>query len=391
MTDELIADLRAVLLHWHNTAYLETHPLAKRASHQAEHSNSSYAQTLRHVLRVAIEALQPCTNLPPDSPEARPYEILCRHYIGRQSIRQVALDLNIGERQAYRELQSAVEALAQIVQESVEDSPAELDGQTEPQVCEEIERLAGCSQEVNLVNLLEEAGASAQQLAHGRGIGILIASSIPTIRVVTNRVMLRQAILNLLSHVVRNHDGSQLVVNVTRDEETAHIRLVYAPQCVYDPSQPGEPYAVSAHLFQILGVSYQQTRSGNQTEFHISMPLAHESSVLLVDDNDGLITLFTRYLQHSRYRVYSTSRVDEALVVLQSAHPDALIVDIMMPDHDGWEFIEKVYSVADPQPRIVVCSIINDPELAIALGADAFLHKPVTSANLLQTLDILLA
>jgi CheY-like chemotaxis protein len=391
MANELIADLRAVLLHWHNSAYLETHPLARRIHRQMKHSHSSGAQTLRHVLRIAIEALQPCTSLPPHSPEARPYEILCRHYIGRQSIRQVALDLNIGERQAYRELQSAVEALAQIVQKSIGDGLAGSNTQTSPKVHEEIERLAGYSHEVNLVHLLEEVGASVQLLAHARGISIRIESSASTIQVVTNRVMLRQAMLNLLSYVVQNHSGSQLVISIAQNKEAACIRLAYAPQGTHDPSQPDQPLAVSARLFQTLGASYQPIRSGSQTEFHISLPLTHENSVLIVDDNDGLITLFTRYLRHSRYRVYGASRVGEALTVLQSARPDALVVDIMMPDHDGWEFIEKVYSMVNPQPRIVVCSIINDPELALALGADAFLHKPVTSAHLLQTLDTLLA
>jgi CheY-like chemotaxis protein len=40
---------------------------------------------------------------------------------------------------------------------------------------------------------------------------------------------------------------------------------------------------------------------------------------------------------------------------------------------------------------VIICSIINDPKLALALGADAFLHKPVDRARLLQALASVLS
>lgn len=391
---DVVAELRSVLAHWHNTPYLENHPLTRRIGPKTDGRGSSRAQALRRMLRLAIEMLQPIADLPPNSPEARPYEILCRRYIARQSVPQIALDLGIGERQAYRELRSAVEALARILQDRGDDNqpPGLFDGHG-AKVREEVERLATArNREVDMAELLGEVVGSAQQLARDRGINIQVMTEEPGVRVAANRVMLRQAVLNLLSHMVRNHKGDQLVVWLGRAEDSACIRFAYHPPAFTNLSRPDEPYGVSKQLFESLGAQFTRDQLDDGTiDLSVRIPLAREPIVLIVDDNEGMTTLLTRYLQHSAYRAHSANSFDKALEVLNRVQPDVVIIDVMMPEHDGWELMESLRTtVPGSKARVIVCSIINDPELATALGSDAFLHKPVTRQGLLLALGSVL-
>ena len=78
--------------------------------------------------------------------------------------------------------------------------------------------------------------------------------------------------------------------------------------------------------------------------------------------------------------------------MLDRIHPDVVILDVMMPGRDGWEVLQTLRrSEAGAEARVLVCSIINDPQLAKALGANGFLHKPVDRASLLQALDRLIS
>jgi CheY-like chemotaxis protein len=59
----------------------------------------------------------------------------------------------------------------------------------------------------------------------------------------------------------------------------------------------------------------------------------------------------------------------------------------MMPEMDGWEFLQRLR--ARPQTAatpVIVCSVINDPELAYSLGASLFLPKPIGRDDVLVAL-----
>ena len=74
--------------------------------------------------------------------------------------------------------------------------------------------------------------------------------------------------------------------------------------------------------------------------------------------------------------------------MLPRVRPDVVILDVMMPDRDGWELLQTLRThEPEKATRVIICSVIKDPDLAFALGADGFLHKPVDRAQLLQALE----
>jgi DNA-binding response OmpR family regulator len=83
----------------------------------------------------------------------------------------------------------------------------------------------------------------------------------------------------------------------------------------------------------------------------------------------------------------ATASGRQALAWLTKIRPDAVILDIMLPDLDGWEILQRLK--ADPATRsvpVMVVSIVDDRQLGLALGAIDYLVKPVSRDLLLEAL-----
>jgi CheY-like chemotaxis protein len=122
--------------------------------------------------------------------------------------------------------------------------------------------------------------------------------------------------------------------------------------------------------------------------FTLDLPVTSTRTVLVIDDNPDLAELFRTYLTGTRYRAVQARTVPLALRLASELHPDIITLDVLMPSQDGWQILQLLR--ANPALRdvpIVVCSIVPERPLAISLGADAFLTKPVTAQSLLSTLE----
>ena len=112
--------------------------------------------------------------------------------------------------------------------------------------------------------------------------------------------------------------------------------------------------------------------------------------MLVVDDNDDVLELFRRYLVPHGYHVLTARSVPEALELAERIHPYAITVDLMLPGQDGWDLLQILLNRSDTrQIPIIVCSVLKQKELALSLGATAFLEKPVTEEMLLSSLSAL--
>jgi CheY-like chemotaxis protein len=107
----------------------------------------------------------------------------------------------------------------------------------------------------------------------------------------------------------------------------------------------------------------------------------------VIDDHQGLIDLFGRYLEGSDYQLLSARTVREGLQIAQRELPDIVVLDVMMPTEDGWTALQRLRnSEQTSHLPVIICSVIDDPELAYSLGAVYHLPKPVSRAQLLEAL-----
>ncbi len=103
------------------------------------------------------------------------------------------------------------------------------------------------------------------------------------------------------------------------------------------------------------------------------------TSVLVVDDEDGIRQALTRFLTRLGYDVQAASNAKEALELLPAHHPQAMLCDIRMPETSGVELLPKVLA-QDPDLAVLMLTAIDEPRTAIEclkLGAYDYLIKPV--------------
>jgi CheY-like chemotaxis protein len=252
----------------------------------------------------------------------------------------------------------------------------------------EVERLGAAeSRRLDLVALIHDIVASARHLADTRGVALDVAATDGPLHIVAQRVMLRQALLNLLSHAIRAHRGERIIISLDDADDNVRVSIRYdADASQLDNSQ--SPYAVAGQLLESLDIPWAETDAAEARTISLDIPLVRKQSVLLVDDNEGMAALFRRYLAHEPYRFLAVSDARAALEMVETLEPDVILLDVMMPEQDGWELLDLLRATgAGRQARVIVCSIIDDPELSAALGAEGFLHKPVDRASLLQALE----
>src|SRR5437867_3589317 len=108
-------------------------------------------------------------------------------------------------------------------------------------------------------------------------------------------------------------------------------------------------------------------------------PPPDRTTVLAVDDEDGIRQALTRFLTRLGYQVRAAANATEALKYVGADHPQAMLCDIRMPETSGVELLPKVLA-QDPDLAVIMLTAIDEPRTAIEclkLGAYDYLIKPV--------------
>jgi CheY-like chemotaxis protein len=120
----------------------------------------------------------------------------------------------------------------------------------------------------------------------------------------------------------------------------------------------------------------------------IWLPTPAEATILVIEDNAGVIALFRRYLGGYRATLIAASGSKQAIALAAKLHPQVIVLDVMMPHEDGWEILQRLKkSHITGRIPVIVCSVLNEPELALSMGASGYITKPVTQTDFLQALQ----
>ena len=114
--------------------------------------------------------------------------------------------------------------------------------------------------------------------------------------------------------------------------------------------------------------------------------------ILVVDDDKNTRRLFRAVLENAGYTVSAASDGAEALELMDSEHIDLVVLDIMMPHMDGYEFTKSLREVENNLPILMVSAkqLPEDKKKGFLVGTDDYMTKPIDEEEMLLRIKALL-
>ena len=110
--------------------------------------------------------------------------------------------------------------------------------------------------------------------------------------------------------------------------------------------------------------------------------------VLVIDEDESVQKALAKILEPEGFNVISARTGQDGLRLARERNPKIIILDILMPDMDGWTVLKELKQ--DPHLsaiRVVLLTMTDDKETGFALGASAFINKPIEQDQLLEAIQ----
>jgi two-component system KDP operon response regulator KdpE len=110
--------------------------------------------------------------------------------------------------------------------------------------------------------------------------------------------------------------------------------------------------------------------------------------LLVIDDDTAVTDLLSLLLRSQGFEVFATNNSTDGLNMIREIEPNLVVLDLMMPEMDGWEVCRSVRQFS--QVPIIILSALNDPSMIASVldaGADDYLTKPTPSRVLVAHIN----
>jgi CheY-like chemotaxis protein/signal transduction histidine kinase len=305
--------------------------------------------------------------------------------------------------------------------------------------------------EVRLADIVEHARRLFAAAAQDKGVAFRteLAADLPEM-IVTDRQRLERILVNLVGNALKFTERGEIVLRIARPSaglELASGRLDpgasvafavsdtgigiprSAQERIFAPFEQAEArsdrrfggtglgLAIARESAVLLGGDLVvESREGRGSTFTCTLPeragaapshaeprrhtaapvdddrdhVERESYLLVVEDDPTFAERLVALIHGQRFQVVAASSGEEALRLAKAQKPRGVILDVKLPDMDGWTVMERLQG--DPATRSVpvhFISGVNAPERAFSLGAIGYLTKPATPQELLGAIRLL--
>jgi CheY-like chemotaxis protein len=373
---------------------------------------------LQVILFDAIKSLEPDANDPPQSRNWRYHESLYYRYIQQFSQQEVAHQLGISVRHLQREQNVALEILAAKLWEQfsleeklsggmeqeqpITSDQAEIAVEPNQPVTEQVaspslaEELAWLNEvlaeeRVNLGEILPDLLDLALPLSsqYRTQVEVVITDDLPL--VIAPVVALNQLLLNLLGLAIRRAPGRSVTISAGAARWNIKLEMTCQNPTPLAQAALAENESNLEMASQLAGLCRSRlniSEDGKVFSASLLLPALEQLPVLAIEDNVDALQMLERYTSGTQYRLIGTSEPGQALDLAQKLAPQIIVLDVMMPQMDGWKLLGRLRQ----HPRtahipVIVCTILPQEELALSLGASAYVRKPITRRAFLAALD----
>jgi CheY-like chemotaxis protein len=358
--------------------------------------------------------------VPAKSNAWRVYRLLWQRFAEQFSQHDVARDLALSIRQLRRDESLALGVLADylwthynLASRFLEASASPQPGRKEaspssgtPSTEQELEwlRRTEPSETVDIRQAMSTVLEIIAPLAQGSGANVICSGSKNLAPLVVRPTAIRQALISVLTAAIKLVPGGQVTMQTRQVGRDVCISIEPVPKRALSPLPSAleggerltaEDLELARQLVTLSGGSLEVAASDGQGklfEINLLFPATERVGVLVVDDNVDTLQLLERYVAETRYHFVAAPDPQRAVVLAEETAPQVIVLDVMLPGIDGWELLGRLR--AHPRTHaipIIVCTILRQEQLALALGAAAFIRKPVDRAAFLSALDRLTA
>ncbi|PSM50508.1 two-component system response regulator CreB [Chroococcidiopsis sp. CCALA 051] len=182
----------------------------------------------------------------------------------------------------------------------------------------------------------------------------------------------------------RKHDGTGLGLAICRSIVQQHDGHIWVESVLGE----GSTFYFTLPILQ--------AKSSREADNSLTPPsiLTPDSSplILICDDDPHVGTELQTLLEHKGYRTVVVHSGQEAIASTATLHPDAILLDLLMPKMNGWEVMAKLKERSDTKDiPIVICSICAPSQSPLSQNSSAWVSKPVDENSLFDSLKLALA
>jgi CheY-like chemotaxis protein len=201
-------------------------------------------------------------------------------------------------------------------------------------------------------------------------------------------VLLQQILISALKRLARHTSNEGIAVYARLEDGNVKITLTGA---VASGQRLNETDLMS-DIPVPEGVSIKVCIDGPQTFVWIEAPAEGKFTVLVVDDNEDMVRFYQSSAVGTRYHIVHITQGQKLFEAIQATAPDVIVLDVMLPDIDGWRLLMRLREDLATRPiPVIVCSVVREEELALSLGAARYLPKPVLPPEFIQALERVLS
>lgn len=280
----------------------------------------------------------------------------------------------------------------------------------------EAERMTVFAEPFEVGQLLHDVAATADALVKQKNNTLVMDGAPGLGGMDTDQVKLRQCLLNLVSNAAKFTEDGTITLRARRDGDAIEFAVVDSGIGM-TPGQveklferfsqadvsttrrfggTGLGLAITRAFCRLLGGDVTVSSvAGTGSTFTIRVPATlpeqapephsapvpvdgNREVVLLIDDDAAQRDLLTRFLEREGFAVRTASDGQTGIDLARAIRPRAILLDVMMPQMDGWTVLKMLK--ADPDVGgipVVMVTFVNEPALSQSLGAADFVSKPV--------------
>jgi signal transduction histidine kinase/CheY-like chemotaxis protein len=286
---------------------------------------------------------------------------------------------------------------------------------------------------LSLKQLLVDVQNTVAPLIAKKGNRLTVTTSIERDDIETDKTKLRQNLFNLLSNAAKFTENGEITLSVRRYADDVGEWLEFAvsdngigmtkeqqrklfqafvqvdSSTTRNYGGTGLGLTITQHFVKMMGGTIAvESEFGTGSTFRFTIPAISRTdavqdtmpqgdalegasgrpTVLVIDDEARARKFVSDAVRGAGFAVIEAGGGEEGLAKVRKLHPDAIILDVIMPGQDGWSVLREIKSdKALCNIPVILATVVADREMGLAFGAADHLIKPIDPQQLIDTLN----